>query len=42
MCELHRIIIDPAVCGGLPCLRGTRVCVKDVLDMLADSPLIAG
>lgn len=39
MSELHRITIDPAVCGGRPCLRGTRVRVKDVLDLLAaDAP----
>lgn len=39
MSELHRITIDPAVCGGRPCLRGTRVRVKDVLDLLAaDTP----
>ncbi len=30
-----RITMDPAVCGGRPCLRGLRVRVKDVLDMLA-------
>lgn len=36
MSELHRITVDPAVCGGRPCLRGTRVRVKDVLDMLAN------
>lgn len=35
MSELHRITTDPAVCGGRPCLRGTRVRVKDVLDLLA-------
>lgn len=35
MSELHRITIDHAVCGGRPCLRGTRVRVKDVLDLLA-------
>lgn len=35
MNQLHRITTDPAVCGGRPCLRGTRVRVKDVLDLLA-------
>ncbi len=35
MSELHRITSDPAVCGGRPCLRGLRVRVKDVLDLLA-------
>ena len=35
MSELHRITTNPAVCGGRPCLRGTRVRVKDVLDLLA-------
>ncbi|AGA34481.1 protein of unknown function DUF433 [Thioalkalivibrio nitratireducens DSM 14787] len=33
--ELHRITIDPDVCGGRPCLRGLRIRVKDVLDLLA-------
>jgi uncharacterized protein (DUF433 family) len=31
----HRITIDPAVCGGRPCIRGLRIRVKDVLDLLA-------
>ena len=35
MSELHRITSDPAICGGRPCLRGLRVRVKDVLDLLA-------
>jgi uncharacterized protein (DUF433 family) len=35
MSELHRITIDPDVCGGRPCLRGLRVRVSDVLDLLA-------
>ncbi len=35
MSELHRITFDPAVCGGRPCLRGMRIRVKDVLDLLA-------
>ena len=35
MSELHRVTIDPAQCGGRPCLRGLRVRVSDVLDLLA-------
>ena len=35
MSELHRITVDPARCGGRPCLRGLRVRVRDVLDLLA-------
>jgi uncharacterized protein (DUF433 family) len=33
---LERIAIDPAVCGGKPCIRGTRIWVSLVLDFLAD------
>ena len=32
---LSRITIDPAVCGGRPCIRGMRIRVGDVLDLLA-------
>lgn len=35
MTELHRITIAPDQCGGRPCLRGLRVRVSDVLDLLA-------
>ena len=35
MREIHRITIDPEQCGGRPCLRGLRIRVKDVLDLLA-------
>jgi uncharacterized protein (DUF433 family) len=35
MSAIDRITIDPAVCGGRPCIRGLRVRVKDVLDLLA-------
>jgi uncharacterized protein (DUF433 family) len=35
MSELHRITVDPNQCGGRPCLRGLRIRVKDVLDLLA-------
>lgn len=33
--EIHRITVDPEQCGGRPCLRGLRVRVKDILDLLA-------
>jgi uncharacterized protein (DUF433 family) len=32
---LDRITVDPEICGGRPCIRGLRVRVKDILDMLA-------
>jgi uncharacterized protein (DUF433 family) len=32
---LDRVTVDPEVCGGRPCIRGMRVRVKDILDMLA-------
>lgn len=32
---LHRISIDPNVCFGKPCIRGTRVWVSLILDFLA-------
>ncbi len=35
MSEMHRITVDPNQCGGRPCLRGLRIRVKDVLDLLA-------
>jgi uncharacterized protein (DUF433 family) len=33
---LDRITINPNQCGGRPCVRGMRIRVKDVLDMLAE------
>lgn len=30
-----RITVDPNVCGGRPCIRGLRVRVKDVIELLA-------
>ena len=32
---LQRISIDPAVCFGKPCIRGTRIWVSLLLDFLA-------
>jgi uncharacterized protein (DUF433 family) len=52
MSETHRITVDPGQCGGRPCLRGLRIRVTDVLDLLAagasreeilaDFPLLEG
>ena len=35
MGQFARITVDPNMCGGRPCIRGLRVRVKDVLEMLA-------
>ncbi|MBF0153357.1 MAG: DUF433 domain-containing protein [Magnetococcales bacterium] len=35
MSHLQRITVNPAQCGGRPCIRGLRVRVKDILEMLA-------
>lgn len=32
------ITVDPAIRSGKPCVRGMRVTVADVLDLLADNP----
>ena len=32
---LDRITFDPEQCGGRPCIRGMRIRVTDVLDLLA-------
>lgn len=32
---LARITFDPEQCGGKPCIRGMRIRVTDVLDLLA-------
>ena len=35
MSQLHRIAVVPGLCGGRPTIRGMRVRVRDVLDLLA-------
>jgi uncharacterized protein (DUF433 family) len=30
-----RIRVDPAICSGRPCIRGTRMRVRDIIDLLA-------
>ncbi len=32
---LHRISVDPMICAGKPCIRGTRIWVSLLLDFLA-------
>jgi uncharacterized protein (DUF433 family) len=33
---MDRITIDPEQCGGRPCIRGMRIRVIDVLDLLGN------
>lgn len=33
---LERITIEPVKCGGRPCIRGLRIRVTDILEMLAE------
>ena len=33
----ERITVDPEQCGGRPCIRGMRIRVTDILDLLANS-----
>jgi uncharacterized protein (DUF433 family) len=33
---MERITVDPQQCGGRPCVRGMRIRVSDVLDLLAN------
>lgn len=35
MSLLSRITINPEQCGGRPCIRGMRIRVSDVLDLLS-------
>jgi uncharacterized protein (DUF433 family) len=33
---LKRIAADPKLCGGKPCIKGTRIYVSIILDALAE------
>ena len=35
MTPTNRITVNPQQCGGRPCVRGMRIRVSDVLDLLA-------
>lgn len=39
---MERITSDPAICGGKPCIRGMRIRVRDILEMLAGGDTIDG
>jgi uncharacterized protein (DUF433 family) len=30
----NRITVDPNICSGKPCIKGTRIMVKNILGML--------
>ncbi len=32
---IERITVDPEKCGGRPCIRGMRIRVSDILDLLS-------
>jgi uncharacterized protein (DUF433 family) len=38
---LERISVDPNICFGKPCIRGTRIWVSLILDFLANGMTIA-
>ena len=46
MTYMERITFNPNQCGGRPCIRGMRIRVKDVLDLVAagipESEILAG
>ena len=33
---LARITVDPKICGGKPCIRGTRIYISIILHALAE------
>lgn len=35
---LDRITVEPGKCGGKPCIRGMRITVRRVLELLATYP----
>lgn len=39
--RFERITVDPAMMGGVPCIRGLRIPVATVVTMVADGMTIA-
>jgi uncharacterized protein (DUF433 family) len=43
MCKLvERIVSDPKICSGKPCIKGTRIPVHIILDLLAPGEKFEG
>ena len=40
--SFDRITVEPGKCGGKPCIRGMRITVRRVLELLASYPDRAG
>lgn len=38
---LERVTVDPKVCSGKPCVRGTRIYIAILLDALAEGMTVA-
>lgn len=36
--QFDRITVEPGKCGGKPCVRGMRITVRRVLELLASHP----
>lgn len=36
--NFDRITVEPGKCGGQPCIRGMRITVRRVLELLAGTP----
>ena len=34
---MSQITQNPEQCGGSPCIRGMRICISDILEMLAEN-----
>ena len=39
---MDRIVIDAAIMGGVPCVRGTRISVTMVVGLLAENVTVEG